>query len=174
MEDLGALADDLRQLYTDIGLRPYRVFSVVVAWSGGAVGRGTPAVVSEKELLPTPEVDLRPVRSEMRTGGKVEEGEARLRQISPRYTEEDVEVLFHRHPLPPGHEGFLEVRVDARDGETERRRFVVRGAPYRKAEAFEWVVGISRQRQDRKPNGQLDERTALPERLINPLMQPEE
>ncbi len=174
MEDLAGVADDLRQLYTDFGLRPYRVVSVVVAWSGGAIGRGNASVVSERELLPTPFVDLRPVRSVMRTGGRVEEGEATLREVSPRYTEEDIRTLFHQHPLPRGHEGFLEVRVDARDGNHVRhRRFTVQGVPYRKAAAFDWTVRMSRQRADRTPDGKLAERTDFPERLKHPLLDEE-
>lgn len=175
MEDLAGVADDLRQLYTDFGLRPYRVFSVVVAWSGGSIGRGNAAVVSEKEFLPTPLVDLRPVRTTMRTGGRVEDGDGYLKEVSPRYTEEDIQALFHQHPLPAGHEGFLEVRVDARDGTAvPRRRFVVQGAPYRRADAFDWAVRMSRQRADRTPLGKLAERTDMPERMTHPLMAEEE
>jgi hypothetical protein len=175
VEELAAVADDLRQLNTDFGLRPYRVFSVVVAWSGGVIGRGLAAVVSETELLPTPLVDLRPVRGTMRTGGQVEEGMATLKEVSPRYTEEDIETLFHQQPLPKGHEGFLEVRMDRRDGvRVKRRRFTVRGVPYRDAAEFDWEVRIMRQRRDRKPDGKLSERTDLPERVKNPLMAEED
>lgn len=171
VEELAPIADEMRQLLTDFGLRPYRVFSVVVAWSGKAIGRGNALVVSEQELLPTPLVDLSPVRTEVKTAGRVEEGDATLRQVSARYTEADLEVLFCRHPLPPGHEAFVEVRIDARDGaDTKRRRFVVRGAPYRRAGDFEWTVKLSRQQEDRKPDGQLSERTEYPDRLKHPLM----
>ena len=153
-ESLGGVVDDLRQLYTDFGLRPYRVFSVVYRWTGGVVGRGRALVISEQEFLPTPQLkETSGVRSETRTGGLVERGDVRLEEVSPRYTEDQIRVLFHSLPLPPGDQGFLEVRVDARDGATERRRFVVTGMPYRKADGFEWRANLLRQDMQRDRDG---------------------
>ena len=153
-EQLGPTVDSLRQLYTDFGLRPYRVFSVVYEWSGGDVGRGTARVLSEAELLPTPSLkETSGVLSEERSAGLVERGSTRLEQVSPRYTEDEVKQLFHRLPLQPGQQGFVEVRVDARDGQTERRRFIVRGMPYRDAGAFQWKVSLMRQDEDRSRLG---------------------
>lgn len=153
-EQLGPTVDSLRQLYTDVGLRPYRVVSVVYGWSGGDVGRGTATVISERELLPTPLVkETSAVLGEQRSGGLVERGSTRLEQVSPRYTEDEVKQLFHCLPLKQGQQGFIEVRVDARDGLTERRRFIVRGMPYRDAGAFQWKVSLLRQDEDRSRLG---------------------
>lgn len=174
MEQLGQTADELRQLYTDVGLRPYRVFSVVVQWSGGKIGVGVAVVARQTEFLPTPLVDLSPVWSEVKSAGKVEDGVATLRQISPRLTEDEVRGLFFQDEIEPGQEGFLEVVHDARDGQTERRRFTVRGAPYRKAGKFEWTCRLQRARKDRKRDGELDGRTEFPERVLNPLMAEDE
>lgn len=154
VEQLGPAIDSLRQLYSDFGLRPYRVFSVVYEWTGGDVGRGTPRVISESELLPTPIVrDTAGVLGEQRSAGLVERGTVRIEQVSPRYTEDEVRTLFHQLPLKPGQQGFIELRIDARDGNTERRRFVVRGVPYRDAGAFQWKVTLLRQDEDRSRAG---------------------
>jgi hypothetical protein len=40
----------------------------------------------------------------------------------------------------------------------------------RKADSFEWVVQLQRARPDRERDGSLDERTLIPDRLLNPLM----
>ena len=160
VESLGGTADSMRQLLTDAGLRPYRVFSVVVRWSGGAPGRGDVQVVSEQELLPRPlVVDMGGVRGASTAAGKEERGGVMLRQVSPRYTEDDLRALFHQQPLPQGHEGFLEVRMDGRDGVAERRRFVVRDVPHRDAGKFEWRVKLAKQSADRTRAGALRDDT---------------
>lgn len=151
VESLGSVADDLRQIAVDLGARPYRVFSVVVRWSGGEIGRGTPTS-HEREFLPTPNLREPSVNNEPRTGGLVERGSVRLSEISPRYTEDEVRSLFGCDE-EPGVETFVEVRVDARDGSTERRRFVVSGMPYREATRFQWVAKLLRQDTDRRRNG---------------------
>lgn len=157
VNSLGALADDLRQLYTDFGLRPYRLFSVVTEWSGGDYGRGEECVVSEQELLPTPRVSLSGLRGMMSDGGLRERGTLRVDQISPRYTEDDIQALFHVRPLPPRYTGWIEMREDARDGElVPRRRFVVIGTPARMADKFEWQVDMTQQDPSRDRFGRLN------------------
>lgn len=170
-EEMGAVVDDARQLLTDFGLRPYRVFSVLYQWSGGEVGRGRITLVREAEFLPTPLVDLRPVRTTPRNAGKVEEGVVHLREVSSRYTEEQISGLLFQEGLQPGQEGFVEVLHDGRDGPApKRRRFQVTGAPWHDAERFEWVTRMVRARPDRKRSKKPAERTETPERLVNPLM----
>ena len=171
VEDLGSVADDLRQLYTDFGLRPYRVFSVLQHWSGGRVGAGTVAVVREIEFLPTPLVDVLPVKRRVTEGGFTEDGDTWLRQISPRLTEDEVQNLVAPGGLQPGDDPFIEVRMDARDGLSERRRYTVQGPPARDAGGFEWKVRLVKANPDRGRQGETSgERQAFPERLRNPLM----
>lgn len=155
IDALGKVADDVRQIYTDLGARPYRVFSVVYRWTGGAIGRGEPIVESELELLPTPSVDLMGVQGSPREAGIVERGNVTLKQISPRYTEDQVRGLFFVDPLPPDRQGFIEVTVDARDGTSPRRRFTVVGVPTRFATSFEWQATMVREDASRT-------RSALP------------
>lgn len=153
VEELGAEVDGIRQLYTDFGLRPYRVFSTVVGWTGGERHRGRAQVVSETEFLPTPlvrEIDTQ--NRDLRSGGHVERGTVRLEQISARYTEDEVYKLFGRS-LGPGEECYIEVRHDRRDGSTERRRYIVSGIPERKADRFEWVVRLTKQDENRTRAG---------------------
>ena len=140
---------------TDFGLRPYRVFSVVYRWTGGAIGRGEMKLASERELLPTPKVKDISVRHEAQDAGYVERGDVQLREVSPRYTEDDINALFHQSPLPPGFQGFVEMFIDARDGKTERRRFSVRGVPIRDAAKFEWSVQLIRQDAQRDRDKQV-------------------
>jgi hypothetical protein len=167
-EQLGETVDELRQLQTDFGLRPYRVFSVVYRWTGGAVGRGEIEVVGETELLPTPKIgegvqgNNSLVRGELRAAGAVERGDVTLKEISPRYTEDQVRTLFHQIPLPQGHQGFVEVTMDARDGLSPRRRFIVVGAPLRRADAFEWRASLRRQDAQRDRYGRPDQPTRTP------------
>lgn len=166
VEGLGEVADDLRQLYTDFGLRPYRLFSVVVSWSGGEIGRGTASVASETEFLPTPKVDVRPLSREATEAGEVERGQIRVSEISPRYTEEDIRVLFHTQPLPAGHEGFVEMRMDGRDGKyAVRHRLIVADTPWRQADKFQWTVRMVAQDEPRSRTGVLPQPVRYPVRL---------
>lgn len=156
VEDLADVVDDLRQLNTDFGLRPYRVFSVVYRWTGGAKGRGDAVLESETEFLPTPNItEVDQLRGQLTSGGTDEQGRIRMDEISPRYTEDDIRALFHVQPLPDGDEGFLEMRVDQRDGSTARRRFTTQNVPMRRADKFDWTVRLLEQQPPRSRSGVL-------------------
>ena len=157
MAELGDVADEMRQLQTDLGARPYRVFAVVVEHSGGEEGRGNPRVVSEVELLPTPLVSQRGVRTALGPGGKSERGYATISEVSTRYTEEQIQRSFHVKPLTEKHEAFYEVRLDGRDGkEATRRRYTLRDVPELDAENYQWVLRMSSQDERRTPSGKLN------------------
>lgn len=154
VDDMGELVDDMRQIGVDLGLTPYRVFAVRLRWSGDRVGSGTPAVELEEEFLPTPRVDLAGLRREAREpGGYVERGTIRMDRVSPRYTEDQIASLCARGKLPPNVEAFIEVRMDARDPNALRRRFVVAEAPVRRAERFDWLVRLLPQDDPRRRSG---------------------
>jgi hypothetical protein len=159
-DDMGDIVDDLRQMATDFGMRPYRVFSIVVGWSGGVVGRGTQSVLRETELLPTPRIDLTSIRYVVTSGGRTDDGYTKLYEISPRYTQDDVRTLFYRS-LAAGEQSFVEVRIDGRDGsDPVRHRLTVSGVPFRDADGFQWIVPLKIQQEERNRNGQLSERQA--------------
>jgi hypothetical protein len=151
VEQLGPVADDLRQIATDLGARPYRVWSVVVRWTGGKKGHGQVVVCSERELLPTPVVTVR-TRYDQTEAGRLERGVTSLREISPRYTEDDIEALFPRC-LERSEEAYIETRIDERDGTTRRRRYAIVGAPVRHATRFEWTVDLTPQDDRRTRRG---------------------
>lgn len=154
VEELGGIVDEARQMVTDLGLRPYQVWSVVVRWSGGERHRGTASVRSELQFLPTPNVDgVARVSKDLREGGSVVRGTVRMTELSPRYTEDDIELLFPRSTLAQGEEHFIEVRHDARDGRTERRRYVVSALPERRPGRFDWEVQLTKQDEDRTRRG---------------------
>lgn len=155
VESLGSTVDSMRQLYTDFGMRPYRVHSVAVKWSGGSIGRGVTSVLAEVEFLPTPLVkEWTGLQGDPRSGGVPERGMGRLEQLSPLYTEDMIRTLaFCGCAVPADVEGFIEVRMDHRDPDARRRRFTIRGVPYRSADGFEWRLGLFRQDQDRARDG---------------------
>jgi hypothetical protein len=157
-ESFSSLADDMRQMLTDFGMRPYRVFSVITEWSSGELYRGDERVVSEKEFLPTPLVDLRPIYTTMTEAGLMESGDLFMREISPSLTEDQVRQLcFNGEPLGAGQQGYIEIRHDTRkEMLTERRRFTVRGAPWHDAEKFEWVVSLSEEEGARERDGSIE------------------
>lgn len=164
-DDLAAVADELRQLKVDCGLRPYKVFSVVVEWSSGELYRGCETVICEQEFTPTPYIDLRPMYTVMSPVGQLEHGDVVMREISPTLSEDQVRNLcFDGFELKNGQQKYIEVRYDERNGTPERRRrFVIRGVPWHDAERFEWVVTLSDQNIER-------DRAGLPEEIheINP------
>lgn len=166
------MVDEARQLATELGLRPYRVFSVAVRWTGGATGRGDAVIDEERELLPTPRVEqMNPLRAEATPVGRRQRGEVRLREVSPRYTEQEITGLCCSSP---GRDVFIEIRMDNREGpQAERRRFAVVATPYRDTERFEWVVVLTSQQGDRAPSGKVAEDVSSPaeaqmHRLVKP------
>ena len=154
VEEMGELVDEIRQLNTDFGMNPYRVFSIVERYTGGEIGRGDIQVISEVEILPTPKVDMSPISSDARSAGTVERGTVDMWEISPRYTEEDIKTIFNVQPLPAGDIGYLEVRMDARQGSATRLRFTIQRKPWLDAENFQWRAQLSAQDEARSRDGQ--------------------
>lgn len=156
-EQLSVIVDEARAEYTAIGLRPYRVFSVIVQWSGGIKGRGVPSVVSETEILPRPWVTTEKLKDQATSSGIQERGMMKIKHISLRYTEDDIRALFFEQPVTDPYEGFIEVRIDSRDGNPVRRRFVTKSAPYRNEEKFYWSCDLIEQDQARSRSGRFDD-----------------
>lgn len=161
VEEMAPVVDEMRQMVVDFGFRPYRVWLVRVQWSEGEIGRGEAIIVQEREFLPTPFFDSSPVYSRFTSGGKVDQGNVTLREVSPRYTEDEIWGWFAPER---GQQVFIEVRHDKRDGETERRRFAVVGQPWRNAKDWSWVVRMTTEQQARERNGALDVVETYPER----------
>lgn len=198
-EELVPVADTIRQLATDFGLRPYRVFLVWVGYTADenadglldedeqgvtaddrTIGAGRPYLIAELELLPTPRVGpLGGVRQNLEVVGLTEAGGLTIDQISPSYSEDILlgllpELVDPALPaqLQKGVQFFYEVR-EARPANHQnpgtagagvricrpppRRKFVVDGTPYRVADAFQWIVDLSRADGERGRNGEVSE-----------------
>jgi hypothetical protein len=151
-EQLASTVNSARELNTTLGMRPYRVLSVRLRWNGNQAGRGDVTRVWEREFLPRPKVEPK-VQRQLRDGGYVERGVVVLTELNPQLTEDEILDLFHRRPLPPNEEGFIEVFVDARDGKTDRRPFVVEDMPVRRPEQFDWKVTLTELAQGRDRSG---------------------
>lgn len=164
-QDLVPIVDDIRQIATDFGVRPYRVFMVHIQWTGPARGIGEPQEISRREILPTPVVaDMSATARTLAAVGMVEEGSIRLSKISASLTEDD---LLGRTPDLAMFDGtrrdrrnvefFYEV-VQARPTGTEpavRRRFVPESAADLKPGMAGWTISLRKQQQDRSRDGQM-------------------
>lgn len=158
VECFGEIADDLRQLATDFGARPYRVFLVTVEWDGEKPGRGKQSVISEEELLPTPNVDLSSISYLITAAGRTDQGTVRMYEVSPRYTEDELHRMIGSE-LEDNQQTFIEVRLDAREGsEPIRHRLTFSGVPYYDAEGVQWILTLKIQYENRTKSGQLSER----------------
>lgn len=136
---MARVVDESRQLVADMGMRPYRIFSVLEVWDGGEPGRGA-MTREEVEWTPTPKLDISSLNREFRAAGSVERGTVRLRGVSPRMTEDEI----MRRCGCDAREGARAI-IEARSTVSATRRFVVAGAPYLDAERFEWVVPLRAQ-----------------------------
>lgn len=81
-----------RQVLTDAGLRPYRVFWIREIWSGAQVGVGT-VRYEFTELAPAPRVRFVSHREEMTAGGRRLEGDAVLDRFPESLTREQLRGL---------------------------------------------------------------------------------
>lgn len=154
-ESLADVVNDARQITVDLGQRPHRVFSVRVRWSGGVVGAGDPVRVWEREFLPRPKY-MPMTRRDMLPGGIVERGRVVLTGVNPQYTEAEIFDLLHRGQLQPGEEGWIEIFIDSRDGQSTRRRYVIDEPPSRRPERFDWRVSLRIQEGARTRTGIVD------------------
>lgn len=150
--ELGYVVDDIRQdIEVDLGLRPYRVFSIVTYWTGGQIGYGDPEEVSRVELVPRPrvtfETKLDAIKYQMLSGGKQDTGLVVVDRVSPNFTEDDINAIFHLQPLPEAHEGYLEIGMDERDGQAIKRRYVLSSPPWRDVRNFQWRLILRVQEQ---------------------------
>lgn len=153
VESLGDVVDDIRQIASDLGARPYTVHAVRVLWSGGEVGRGQPSISQDIALLPTPKVaNISIFSRDVDNAGAVERGDATLTGISPRYTEHDIDTMIGVDS-DPAEECFIEVRIDERDGCTKRRRFTLARPPERRPTMADWMMVLRRHSGDRLVDG---------------------
>lgn len=150
-EELAAEAAQIRgEVHGCVGDRPYRVFLVVVGWTGGEPGRGEQVELRRTELgcgpscegRPTPPLVILSGGWARSMHGVVEEGFAVLEEIDPTYTEAQLSVYGR---LEAGEAAHVEIVADERDGVgggSPVRRFRLNGPPFRDARRFSWVLRL--------------------------------
>jgi hypothetical protein len=155
----GPKIDKLRQIAVKLGLRPHRVFLVHMQWSGQKVGEGTEAVISRREILPTPRIlDMTGTNEILSAVGRTEEGNLTIDRISTRFTEDDLmgatpDLIDPAIPRSGKRnaEFFWEVLWDFR-GTTPGaipRRYIPSAAPTFEAGACQWRVSLAKQNYNR-------------------------
>ena len=150
------VADKLRDQFTRFGLRPYKIRVVRIQWSAGDRGVGTPVIISEIDILPTPLVqDLSMVTEIVHPIGLDEAGTIIVSQVSGRFTDEDLRFAGkHGEPPGPDEEVFYEIEFPRADGlPGDKRRFYLRSAPHYYADQFEWHLRLEKSHEDRARNG---------------------
>lgn len=154
------VVDRIRQIATNLGARPHRVFLVWTRWSGERRGEGREEVLSEKEILPTPKVtDLSSVVFNPYAAGKLPVGSVSVTEISTgQYSEDELRGW----KLPDGGrldektgDFFWEVREDGRTAgrQPERRRFRLLGDVFLDAENVQFRAVLERASEDRNRDG---------------------
>jgi hypothetical protein len=154
--DFIGLADDLRDMLTQFGLRTYSVSTVRIQWSGGKRGRGTPVVTEQNSILPTPKIgSLDGLQELVQNVGISEIGSLELSQVSGRFTEEQLRGFSEAgEGLPQDTEFFYEIEFFPNDtGPSRKRRFTVMGAPTYFPGRLQWSVRLEKSNDDRARNG---------------------
>jgi hypothetical protein len=107
----GPIADKLRQIATDMGIRPYRVFLTWTKWTGVERGQGVEVLIRRAEILPTPEViSIDNMNNVAMHAGVLPTGTLRIGKISTTYFSRDIlmgkafpgDAVTVHVPPPPG------------------------------------------------------------------------
>lgn len=148
------VVDKIRTLASNLGVRPYRVFLMHVAWSGGEVGDGNARVVGRVEILPPPRVrSIGSMDEVVRSTGVTEEGAIEIDRISARFTEDDLlgrtldlQDPNARRTTEDGMDFYWELQETRPSTPLQVvRRFAVQGVPELRRGACEWVVRLTKQ-----------------------------
>ena len=153
---LGKVADNVRQIATTLGARPYRVFLVWTKWTGKERGEGQENEVARVEILPTPRVQtLDSITFSLYHAGTLPVGSIKVDRISVQAFSAD---LLTGNYVPGEHEDFIpepyefmyEVVEDGRgDNPATRSRFRLLSFPNRRATQVDWEIMLERVGEDR-------------------------
>lgn len=151
---LSPLTDRLRQVATNFGLRPYRVFLVWTTFDGEERGEGTERELARVEILPTPKTaELNSLQNSPYSGGVLTTGTLRLDRISAGFTAAQLTGLAvpgreQQEDMPPNVDFWYELREDGRGGDVPvPLRFRIQGVPYRAAGKISWSVTLEAQNE---------------------------
>lgn len=152
-DSLGPTCDRIRQIKSDLGFSPYRVFLIHWRWPGKR-GIGRPVEVSRKEILPTPRVqDMSSTTLGLSAFGMTEGGGLFIDRISQRYSEADLQGTtpdmadWDRPQTSASNvEFFWEVRERRNTvPPTKPRRYAVSGVPMLNRTGLHWRVNLVKQ-----------------------------
>jgi hypothetical protein len=168
---LTSVVDEIRQLYEEFAIRPYRVFLIHVLWTGGRRGAGQAIETSRRQVEPTPRVrDMNSTNEILRATGLSEEGSIVVDQISAKYAEDD---LMGRTPdlqdpevqrtSVANAEFFWEVQENrAGAPRAVRRCYKPTSVPFLSRDGFQWRVVLTKSDYDpHRADGQLTPRGAF-------------
>jgi hypothetical protein len=155
VDSLGRIADGIRQLATDFGLRPYRCFLVTVDWTGRRRGEGTAQVTARGEILPTPKIrDTTAMIRDVDTGGTKETGGVRLERVTMLLDEFQILGRGPDGKVFPNRQTFIEVVEDGSVTKAaRRRRFAVKAVPFLRRGGTSWTVPLERQYENLNAEG---------------------
>jgi hypothetical protein len=156
---LGPRVDRLRQIATNFGLRPYRVYLVWAKYSGEERGEGYSDEQARIELLPTPKVmDLNSVAFSPFSGGVLPVGSVRIEKVSVTYTQDTLKGLQlpegHENVVPQPWEFYYEIVEDGRgDPNPLRAKYRLAAAPFRRPGKVDWSIVLERISEDNNRDG---------------------
>lgn len=151
------VADSIRDLRTQFGLRPYVVRIVRTKWTFDERGGGVEFVLNEFVLLPTPKVsDLSGLMEIASSVGLDETGGVFLSEVSGRITEDQLRGLdTDGSPVPEDEQVYYEIEFQSPSNRPNaRRRFALRSAPTYLAGKFQWQFRLEKANEDRSRSGE--------------------
>lgn len=155
--ELSECVDCWRQIASDLGARPYRIYLVKTRWTGKRRGEGVENPVDVHEITPTPKAEpVSSIQQQLQDIGLDEVGSLQITEISPRYTEDRIMGRTEQGKDIAANESFYweVVLTRNRPGErAKRRRFMVTGVPSYEATKLQWTVRLVRAGSDRDAEG---------------------
>jgi hypothetical protein len=150
MQSLGPTVDRIRQIRTNLGCSPYRVFLVHWRWPG-KVGLNKPTEISRIEILPTPKVsDMNGTSYMLAAFGNTEGGGIFLSKISTKFSEDDLtgktpdlRDLVRTNTGAYNVEFFYEVHLNQRG--SKPRRYSPSGVPNLNRTGLHWHLNLIKQ-----------------------------
>lgn len=146
---LGPRVDRIRQLATQLGIRPYRVHLVWTAFAGDERGEGAEVEVRRIEILPTPRVVPFVINHTMFPIGWIPTGMLRLQLIGVSFTEDMLTGRWvpepHELVIPQPFNFRYEIVEDGRgDPQPRARKYRLASTPFRKAGSISWEILLER------------------------------
>ena len=150
LASLSPVVDRIRQIRTDLGLSPYRVFLVHWRWPGKR-GLGRPVETARVEITPTPKIsDMNGVAFAVASFGTTEGGGLYVSKISQRYSEEDLigttpDMMDPARPQTSlfNMEFFWEIQL--RNHSSKARRYIPAGVPMFDRSGLHWHLNLTKQ-----------------------------